>query len=1115
VRSSRLISVAVLAAASALVPVGGPALAAPRPAPVQPGSPGGDEKVALTKTSVKAAVAVGPLTVPLGLGPERNATFQSYALSDKVSLQVNAASGNLLLRTTDLVLPGIEDNLVLGSVYNSLLVGSDLQTGAMGRGWRARTGADVKLVLNDDASVTYAASDGVVDRFVPDGTATGYVTPKEFRSKLVNTGFGWTLTENESGKVSTFTSGGLLDKTTDRNGNLTDYQYDNDGQLVKVISDRGTAGARTVTVSYSGGRIVRLQQAADASNTRQVQYSYNSRGNLTQILSSSGHSVSFGYDSSLRISTIKTGLSASEPGTETRIDYDSLHRVVGIERVLASESVDNPEERLAITRWAYMSPTETLMADANTDASEPLTDVAFTTYTIDAAKRVTKVVDPAGRATSFAYTPWFDLSSVTDELGKTTTWTYGANDGQSLTQVQLPTGAKTTAAYVNPATTANPTAPFQPSSVTDAQGNTTAYAYNAAGNLISTTNAAGAKTLLGIGADGTPQSSTDPANLGDPAATPPVPANPTTFTYNGDKQLLQTVPPTGNTLKLRNFTYDAFGRLLTASDGTSSSDPQRRVNHYEYDLDDRITRVWFSTEPTGVDYRYDGSGNLITRTDASGVESFAYDRLNRLVQRGSVTDPTQLTYDAAGNLIKLHTTLRGDTVYTYDTTNRLIKQTTGNATHTYGYDDAGRRTTSSLAVAATGLPPKTAETVNAYDASGRLLRATTKRWQLVNGAQVESLVSDQAYCYSKINNVEPCSTAPADDTGLKQWQTDLKKATFAVTAFTYDKANRVTKSQALGRIVCRNDPSDPSAPQICRRTPVPGTFDFTYDLFGNRLTKLLDTLSLQTLAFNTANQIVATGVSFDPAGYQTDGFSAENAAYSSAGQTTALTTAETAATLTYLAADQTQLGSVTSGGTSTTSYVWGRNDSKGTPQLDQYRLPGGDTHVLERDADGTIAGLRVHATESNSWTTYWPVLDDNGSVIALVDEDGSLAGTYSYDLYGAATTVADDPVASAFAVGYAGGVRVGGLVKFGKRYYDPVTGRFTQQRAVGILGDAVAGNRYAPAPDTAQTRPTSHVWAGPGAGSTADVTQVGIPETGFTETDPLAPARQVVLTQHP
>lgn len=1035
-RSSTVYGAAALLVAAVLTPAGEPAVAAPAAAaapsaptaPPQPGSPGSTAKIALGPSNGSVALMAGPVSTPKGTGPERNATFTSFDLSDRVKLQVNAGSGNLLLRTTDLVLPGIKENLVLGAAYNSLLVGSDIEIGAHGRGWRTRSGVDVKLIKADDNSITYVAADGVVGRFTVNGS--GYDTPKQFKGTLVKDGDGWKFTENEGGRELYFTSAGLLDKTEDRNNNVTDYTYNASSQLTKVVSDRGATGARTVVVSYTNGKISRLQQSVDASNARTIAYSYNSRGNLTQILPTSGHAVKFAYDSSQRVNKVTTGLS-SEPGTETRIDYDSQHRVSAVTRVIKNESTDNPDGELAVTRWAYLSATETQLADANTDLTKRVSDVAHTTYTVNDDKRITKTVDPAGEERKKEYTPYHDVASSTDALGKETTNTYGANGGQSQTATSSPTGAGASAAYGNAATPTNPTGNFQPSSTTDSQKNQSTYTYNGAGNRTSAKDAEAAQADVDYNDDGTVKTATDPGNTG----------NPSKYGYDGDKQLASITPPTGNSLGKRDFTYDAFGRVRTATDGAG------RTTTTEYDLDDRTTRISYSDGTPAVEFTYDGSGNNVERTDAQGAETFLYDRLNRLIQRGDEYSPYQYTYDPAGNLIKLHNDYRGSTTYTYDKRNLLTKMVADEDTiYTFEYDDEGRRTDTKMALRYGG-PATSAATHNTYDDSGRLTRTTTKRWEKqTTGADKESLVYDVSYCYAKRVGTNACSTAKIDDTGLRQWQTEHHRSG-VVQVYTYDKSNRLTQATNMS----------------------PGSFDYTYDKNGNRTTVKVNGTETQRLTFNSANQITNSGYTYDGAGNQLNGSITANAAYNAAGQQTRNNLNGKLHHFSYQGADQRELIGIGPDGTSegSTYYNWGRNDQHGQAQLEEYYAANYDSHFVDRDEDGTIVGVRV-ASKAN-WpdrTSYFATLDGLGSVVSLINQNGTLAGYYTYDPYGRTTnTVATEPVVTYLAVGYAGGLRNGSLIKFGKRWYDTTTGRFTQQDSLNVIGDPATGNRYAYAND--------------------------------------------------
>ncbi len=106
--------------------------------------------------------------------------------------------------------------------------------------------------------------------------------------------------------------------------------------------------------------------------------------------------------------------------------------------------------------------------------------------------------------------------------------------------------------------------------------------------------------------DGTVKSSTGPNNG----------TNSTTYAYNSDHQLTSITPPTGNVLAVHAYTYDAFGRPATFTDGAS------REETLGYDADGRLISVSYNDGTITVTDTYDGSGNLIQRTDESGTTSY-------------------------------------------------------------------------------------------------------------------------------------------------------------------------------------------------------------------------------------------------------------------------------------------------------------------------------------------------------------------------------------------------------------------------------------------------------------------------------------------------------------
>ncbi|MEW2426430.1 RHS repeat-associated core domain-containing protein [Micromonospora sp. NPDC047644] len=988
-----------------------PQQAAAKPAsapPSQPASPGSPEQRALGPSNAPVSQLAGPISVPIGTGPVRNGTFSTFQLTDRLTAQVNTGSGNLLIRSTDLALPGIADSLVLGAAYNSLLTGSEVPTGSLGYSWRTRAGVDVRLIKADDNSVTYVAADGVIGRFTPSGS--GYTAAKEFKATLTADGTGWKLVEHDSGRQLFFTSAGQLDRSQDRNEGVTDYSYDGSGRLTTVTTNRGAAGVRTAKVLYgSNGYLSAIEQTVAGGQYRSVRYSYASNGNLTQIRSASGRDTRFEYDSSRRVTRISGGIQGSNLGNATSITYDSAHRVTSLTRAFQPQ---NPTVG-ATTRWAYPSATQTLVADANTNQSQPVTSVPRSTYTVNADKRVTSLVDPDGKVRNFSYTPNLDLASTQSGTGATTTTSYEANGGLSPTQVVTPTGAKASLAYVNVATPTNPTANFQPSSGSDSQGNSTSYTYNGAGNQLATTDALAAEAKVEYNTDGTIASSTDPGNG----------TNRTTYQYDANKQLASITPPAGTTLGGRQFSYDEFGRVRTATDGTG------RTQEYEYDLDDRVTRITYPDIPD-VAYEYDGGGNVYARIDGNAYQNFFYDRLNRLTGRrtGSVGG-LWYVYDPVGNLIEQQDE-RGSSFHTYNARNLLTKLVAANGTYTFTYDDEGRRTSTTLTVSSV----KVAETVNTLDQSGRISRTTSKRWQ----GGTASTVFDVSYCYAKRVGTSPCSTVKADDTGLRQWQTDHHRAG-AVSLYTYDKGNRLTKA-----------------------TNIDGkTYDYAYDSNGNRTSEKVDGVTTQTLTYNAGNQITSSGYSHDGAGNQLGGSALRDFEYNTAGQLMRGFTAGGAELgWAYSGADQIELGWK---GTPRFEYEYffGRNDQNGQSVVQSYTVPGTyGRHYVERDQLGTPLGFR--GKTGSTFDHYFYVFDGLGSVVALIKYDGSLSGSYTYDPYGKVVkTVGSNNEIIDNAIGFASGTRHDDLTKFGRRWYDPNTGRFTQQDSLSFLADPANGNRYA------------------------------------------------------
>jgi RHS repeat-associated protein len=167
--------------------------------------------------------------------------------------------------------------------------------------------------------------------------------------------------------------------------------------------------------------------------------------------------------------------------------------------------------------------------------------------------------------------------------------------------------------------------------------------------------------------------------------------------------------------------------------------------------------------------------------------------------------------------------------------------------------------------------------------------------------------------------------------------------------------------------------------------------------------------------------------------------------YNGSDQTTG-TTARDGTSTKYTYASDNQVERATAGGTTFRNGVLGVQSQA-----------AGTTTYFGRTPDGGLVTMR--GSEGN----FFYVFDGRGSVIGLVDAAGNHRATYTYGPYGEdATATAHNGGLPANPYRFKGEYldTASGLYKIGARYYDPATGRWTQQDTIEHLGDPARGNRY-------------------------------------------------------
>ncbi|MGJ7440501.1 RHS repeat domain-containing protein [Aquipuribacter sp. MA13-6] len=952
-----------------------------------------EDEVGLNERQMSRSMAVDDPFPGSGAGGESLGLQPFYAtetfdLTDRVSATVNLATGNLVLRSTDVQLnaPGL--TLRLDTFHNSLADGD----GALGPNVLMSTGHDVGLDVATD-TVTFYGPSGFTGQYEADGSG-GWEMPPGVNADLVqNSDDTWTLTYRSSGEELTFTEGGFLIEDVDRNGVGLSLAYNADNQ-VESITD-GAGRVTTLTYGTSGRADGKLEFAEDPYG-RTTQYAYTFDGKLAGIIYPNDARLRLTPNGDGRISRLQT-----PRGAFIDFTYDSTGRVTEVERFV---DVATTTGQASVTSFAYPSATETTQ-------TSPIGGT--TTYTFDSLGRATNVEDPLGNERSQTWTPNSDIATATDAMGTggvgagVTEYTY--DEVNNLTAVAAPTGAATQAAYGQGDTcdTTDTDHPYQAKCLTDDAGNTTSLTYDTPGNVTSvedTSDGGGAVTrsftYQSEGTGGT-QCGGKP---GQTCSSTDGRGNTTNYTYNsvGDLIKIEQPSPLGDT----TMTYDSASRLAAVTDG------EGQTTSYQYDGLDRLTRTEFDNTSQRQN-AYDPDGNLYRSTDsAHGSDDYTYDALGRETSRdlSGMSSPYTTGYDLAGNVTSV-TDPQGHLTYTYNDANQLTRMTEPGPIHTdFTYDANGAET-------ARTFPNGVTQTTD-RDASGRATRITATD-------AADTVLTDLSYSYTAVGT----GSAEERDRSKVQTRTDhdglAGLPAGAITSYAYDTLNRVTgvdENTSTG--------TDNAA------------WTYAYDESGNRTSQTRTgntgaTAGTTTYGYNAADQLTSrngstTGWAYNANGDQTSSPDWGTTDVRARNEVSSITKGATTTNFSYLG-----IGNTTRTAAGDQAYT---NGSLGITA----QTAGGQTEAFRRTPDGSLVSYR-QATGARSYY----LTDNLGSVIALTNTSGTITAEYAYDPYG--NPRATGTSASSNPLRYTGGYldTATGLYKFGARYYDPETGRFTQQDPSG------------------------------------------------------------------
>lgn len=497
------------------------------------------------------------------------------------------------------------------------------------------------------------------------------------RSGISHSG-GWALafTRDAQGKISKISGPGgqvlnygydaadNLISVVDQSNAASDFRYENPKVAHGLTSYTDPLGRLALKTTYDdAGRVLSQTDAAgkavtvSTDNTANKQtikdrngnttvYDFDDRGNITRVLDAAGGTTQYAYDANDNEIEVIDAL-----GRKTTRSYDAFGNVT---------SETDPAGRVTKTAFNAQGNVTTI-----TDAAGNVTTNGY-----NASGDLTAITDAAGKAFGMGYSPTGSLSSMTDKVGNATRYTYAKINGTTLKQTETaPDGTVTTYAYdsagnVISTTRAIVTQPGQPATTvvekssydtkgnvtsrTNAVGDTSTYLYDAAGQLVQETDSQGRKTAH-------------------------------EYSLRGEKS--KTTYPDG---RVESWAYDNNGNETQSCIGSLCT-------RTAYDALDRATKV---TDPMGfvVESVYDAAGQLASSKDARGNSTaFEYDLAGRETKQTNAAGiEVTREYDLAGNLVKTTDGLGRATVHVYNNTQKRTSTTLANGAVTqFAYDANG------------------------------------------------------------------------------------------------------------------------------------------------------------------------------------------------------------------------------------------------------------------------------------------------------------------------------------------------------------------------------------------------------------------------------------------
>jgi len=770
----------------------------------------------------------------------------------------------------------------------------------------------------------------------------------------------------------------------DSDGDLTEYVYDNENNLVETIGYGTALSASTLaTLVDSSGNPTNVslatlkgtigRQTAPNTSTDRVSINvYDDAGRLFQIVDGAGGVKEYVYDGLGRVTreiqyanavfvpattdpTALRNIAVSANHFKDRntfhfYDGDShLTGTVDANSYLTEYVYDGAGQLTTQIQWAFQANEGDTLDEVRPEPM--LSNDIYTRYFYDGEGRKVGVLDSEGYLTETLYDT---AGNVSQQIRYDSQLSY--SDGATVGSLR-PTGVATHA---------------------------TSYQYDGANRVVQQTNYEGTVQTFTYDSVGNLTSSTLAQGTSD--------ARTSQTRYDALGRVIAQLTPEGSSLITAGmtqaqidaiwnqysvrFSYDLAGRR------TSSTDQDGRQVLYFYDAEGRVR---YTVDAAGdvTEQRYDSRGDVtdqIAYAKPIVVTGLTGGVISSLLnsQLASAADPTKdshttLTYTVLGQLASTTTAEGSSTSYQYnafgDLTTKLVAQSLLPTEYDYTYDFLGQLTTE----------VDDSRTINkftfySYDAFGRI--NSTNVQDGISGA-FRGTSSD----YDRLGRV------------IRTYD-----SFFNQTSTTYDGFSRVLTSQDRAG----------------------DTTTYSYDDDGRKVTVTSAEGVVTTTIHNREGQVASVSTGANTTSYTYDANGVEktvtddlgilkSCTYDPAGLLTSDTDANGIVTsYTYDSAGRIKTKTVDSapGGLNlVTTYTY---DGEG--RVTQVDEPGGKSTVTKYDRDGRIVQVDVDPQHLDLRTTY--AYDVAGNLITLVEGAGSSnprITQYGYDALGRRTSEDVDP----------------------------------------------------------------------------------------------------------